>query len=147
RCFWRSFTPRSNGAGTRRRRSRSCRPAGRRNTAARSIRPAAWKSFGGFMPRAILRACKCHRSPEGQLASTGEPFMKRLLCTLLAAGLFPLVRVAQEAVEGVYPRLFNGKDLTGWEYGPVPVTKKPIIEKLDGKTATKDQVFAVHEGV
>ena len=73
--------------------------------------------------------------------------MKRLLCTFLAAGLFPLVGVAQDAAEHDYTRLFNGKDLTGWEYGPVPVTKKPIIEKLDGKTATKDQVFAVHEGV
>jgi hypothetical protein len=43
--------------------------------------------------------------------------------------------------------LFNGKDLTGWEYGPVPVTKKPIIEKLDGKTATKDKVFEVSDGL
>src|SRR5262249_3806089 len=43
--------------------------------------------------------------------------------------------------------LFNGKDLSGWEYGPVPVTKKPIIEKLEGKTATKDKVFLVEDGL
>lgn len=43
--------------------------------------------------------------------------------------------------------LFNGTDLTGWEFGPVPVTKKPIIEKLDGKTATKDGVFEVRDGL
>jgi hypothetical protein len=46
-----------------------------------------------------------------------------------------------------FTSLFNGTDLTGWEYGPVPVTKKPIIEKLDGKTATKDKVFEVNEGL
>jgi hypothetical protein len=45
-----------------------------------------------------------------------------------------------------FTSLFNGKDLTGWEYGPVPVTKKPIIEKLEGKTATKDKVFEVKGG-
>jgi len=50
-------------------------------------------------------------------------------------------------VEEGYTNLFNGKDLTGWEYGPVPVTKKPIIEKLDGKTATKDRVFEVSDGL
>lgn len=70
--------------------------------------------------------------------------MKRLLATFLVAGLLAAVGVAQE--EG-YTSLFNGKDLTGWEYGPVPVTKKPIIEKLDGKTATKDGVFEVHNGL
>jgi hypothetical protein len=70
--------------------------------------------------------------------------MKRLPCTLLAAGLFTLAGVAREED---YTNLFNGKDLTGWEYGPVPVAKKPILEKLDGKTATKDRVFEVGDGV
>ena len=46
-----------------------------------------------------------------------------------------------------FTSLFNGKDLTGWEYGPVPVSKKPIIEKLDAKTATKDKVFEVSDGL
>ena len=59
----------------------------------------------------------------------------------------PWVALARDAAEEGYTSLFNGKDLTGWEYGPVPVTKKPIIEKLDGKTATKDGVFAVKEGL
>ena len=49
-------------------------------------------------------------------------------------------------IEPGFVSLFNGKDLSGWEYGPVPVTKKPIIEKLDGKTATQDQVFEVKDG-
>ncbi len=73
--------------------------------------------------------------------------MRHLLGTFLAAGLFALVGVAQDAVEEGYTSLFNGKDLTGWEYGPVPVTKKPIIEKLDGKTATRDRVFEVEGGL
>ena len=46
-----------------------------------------------------------------------------------------------------FTKLFNGKDLSGWEYGPVPVAKKPIIEKLDGKAATKDKVFEVRDGL
>jgi hypothetical protein len=78
---------------------------------------------------------------------TGESAMKHLLATILAAGLFTLVGLAQDAVEEGYTSLFNGKDLTGWEYGPVPVAKKPIIEKLDGKTATKDQVFEIEGGL
>jgi len=49
--------------------------------------------------------------------------------------------------EKEFVTLFNGKDLSGWEYGPVPVTKKPIIEKLEGKTATKDKVFLVEDGL
>ncbi len=73
--------------------------------------------------------------------------MYRFLCTLLVTGLTALVSAAQNPAEDGYTNLFNGKDLTGWEYGPVPVTKKPIIEKLDGKTTTKDQVFAVSDGV
>ena len=73
--------------------------------------------------------------------------MKRLLCALLAAGLFPLAGVAGNDAEEGYTSLFNGKDLTGWEYGPVPVAKKPIIEKLDGKTATKDKVFEIRDGL
>jgi hypothetical protein len=73
--------------------------------------------------------------------------MRRLLCALLAAGLFALPGVAGDDAEEGYTSLFNGKDLTGWEYGPVPVTKRPIIEKLDGKAATKDKVFEVSDGL
>jgi hypothetical protein len=46
-----------------------------------------------------------------------------------------------------FTSLFNGKDLSGWEYGPVPVTQKPPTEQLEGKTATRDKVFAAAEGV
>jgi hypothetical protein len=68
-----------------------------------------------------------------------------MVFTILAAGLSSLVGVS--AVEEGYTSLFNGKDLTGWAYGPVPVTKRPIIEKLEGKTATKDKVFEVKDGL
>jgi hypothetical protein len=50
-------------------------------------------------------------------------------------------------IEKDFTSLFNGADLSGWEYGPVPVTKKPIIEKLEGKKATKDNVFEVKDGL
>lgn len=63
----------------------------------------------------------------------------------LVAVLLSLLAADPPAEEGFVP-LFNGKDLSGWEYGPVPVTKKPIIEKLEEKTATKDEVFQVQEG-
>jgi len=49
--------------------------------------------------------------------------------------------------EGYIP-LFNGKDLTGWEYGSVPPVKNPPPkEKLEGKTASSDEVFAVKDGL
>ena len=50
-------------------------------------------------------------------------------------------------LEEGFTSLFNGTDLTGWEYGPVPVTNKPIIETLAGKSATQDQVFEVKDGL
>src|SRR5476651_266832 len=51
-------------------------------------------------------------------------------------------------LEAGYLSLFNGNDLTGWEYGPVPVSKKPPTEKdLAGKTATSDKVFMVKDGM
>jgi hypothetical protein len=49
-------------------------------------------------------------------------------------------------LEDGFASLFNGRDLSGWEYGPVPVSKKPIIEKLDGKPYTLDKVFEVEDG-
>jgi len=60
------------------------------------------------------------------------------------AGLEPQIQPDSE--EG-FVSLFNGKDLSGWEYGPVPVSKKPISETLEGKTATKDGVFEVRDGL
>jgi Domain of Unknown Function (DUF1080) len=47
-----------------------------------------------------------------------------------------------------YVVLFNGVDLSGWEYGAVPPVKNPPPkEKLEGKTTTKDGVFAVKDGL
>lgn len=66
---------------------------------------------------------------------------------LLAAPVLAADAADDFKLEDGFTRLFNSKDLTGWHYGPVPVTKKPIIEKLDGKTASKDKVFEVSEGV
>jgi hypothetical protein len=71
--------------------------------------------------------------------------LRTLACLLVA--LVPTFAITQEPVEEGFTSLFNGKDLTGWEYGPVPVTKKPIIEKLEGKTITKDKVFLVEDGL
>ena len=78
--------------------------------------------------------------------------MNSRCCKLLVLGLtvvsFSSFAASDEfKLEEGYTSLFNGKDMTGWEYGPVPVSKKPIIEKLDGKTATKDQVFEVSNGL
>jgi hypothetical protein len=78
--------------------------------------------------------------------------MGRLGCGLWLVALLVAPSLAADTADDFKPEegftsLFNGKDLTGWEYGPVPVAKKPIIEKLDGKTATKDAVFEVGEGV
>lgn len=78
--------------------------------------------------------------------------MKHLLRSLSLLGLIvvsqsdPVVADDFKPEEG-FTSLFNGKDLSGWEYGPVPVSKKPIIEKLDNRTATKDQVFEVSDGL
>jgi hypothetical protein len=70
--------------------------------------------------------------------------MRIIVATLLA--VLAAEPPAQPAADEGFVSLFNGKDLSGWEYGPVPVAKKPIIEKLDGKTADKDGVFHVREG-
>jgi inosine-uridine nucleoside N-ribohydrolase len=51
-------------------------------------------------------------------------------------------------LEEGYVSLFNGKDLSGWEYGAVPPVKKPPPrEKLEGKTRTSDGVFLVEDGL
>src|SRR5262245_41627999 len=62
----------------------------------------------------------------------GEPAMFRHTLRLLPLVLLALAWTASAAddfkPEQGFTSLFNGKDLTGWEYGPVPVSKKPIIE-------------------
>jgi hypothetical protein len=89
---------------------------------------------------------------KGYTRPSGGPIVNAPCRTLLLLGL-SIVALGPFAVaddfkpEEDFTLLFNGKDLTGWEYGPVPVTKKPIIETLDGKTATKDRVFEVADGV
>jgi hypothetical protein len=77
--------------------------------------------------------------------------MNRLPCGLCFVALMVAPLLAADAaddfkLEQGFVRLFNGKDLAGWQYSPVPVTKKLSIEKLDGKTATKVKVFEVSDG-
>lgn len=51
-------------------------------------------------------------------------------------------------LEDGFVRLFNGKDLSGWECGSVPPVKKPPpAEKLEGKTQSSDGVFFVKDGL
>lgn len=79
-------------------------------------------------------------------------FIMRLLGVMLVA-----VGVTQASgqnaaddfkLEDGYILLFNGKDLSGWEYGAVPPVKKPPPkEKLEGKTASSDGVFTVEKGL
>ena len=69
----------------------------------------------------------------------------------LAAGALTAWREASaddfKPEEG-YVSPFNGKDLSGWEYGAVPPVKKPPPrEKLEGKTTTRDGVFLVEGGL
>jgi hypothetical protein len=55
---------------------------------------------------------------------------------------------AGDAPEEGYVSLFNGKDLSGWEYGAVPPVKNPPPrEKLEGKTQSSDGVFFVENGL
>jgi hypothetical protein len=37
-----------------------------------------------------------------------------------------VAKADDDRVEDGFRSLFNGRDLTGWEYGPVPVSQKPI---------------------
>lgn len=73
-------------------------------------------------------------------------FLSVLVLAVLCGGLGRGAVAEDFVLDSGFTSLFNGKDLTGWEYGPVPVTKKPIIETLSAKTATADGVFAVREG-
>jgi hypothetical protein len=77
--------------------------------------------------------------------------MKHSLSTLAGWVLLGLAfmsghlgRAADFKLEEGYVSLFNGKDLSGWEYGDVPPVKKPMPrQKLEGKTSTSDGVFLV----
>jgi hypothetical protein len=79
-----------------------------------------------------------------------HPLFAMLGLFLLAAGALAARNEppAPGAVpEAGYVSLFNGKDLSGWEYGAVPPVKKPPPrEKLEGKASTSDGVFLVEGG-
>ena len=69
------------------------------------------------------------------------------MCVRLVAGLFAAALLAGTTAaddfkpESGYVSLFNGKDLTGWQY---PGKKGPA---LDGKTETPDKRIEVKDGV
>lgn len=73
--------------------------------------------------------------------------MKRL-CTRLVTGLAAAALLVGTTSaddfkpEVGYVSLFNGKDLSGWEYK----VKKGASEALEGKTETSDQRFTVKDG-
>jgi 3-keto-disaccharide hydrolase len=72
-----------------------------------------------------------------------KPAVRCLVVRSLFAAAALLVVEAASAADGPkqevdYTSLFNGKDLTGWHYGP---------EQLAGKTETADKRFQVIDGV
>jgi hypothetical protein len=73
------------------------------------------------------------------------------LCGLLLIAFFGLTTwnettAADAPQEEGFVSLFNGKDLSGWEYGAVPPVKNPPPrEKLEGKTQSSDGVFFVKD--
>jgi hypothetical protein len=73
------------------------------------------------------------------------------LTGLLAAGVLAAAAGSSaddfKPEEGFVP-LFNGTDLSGWEYGSVPPAKNPPPrEPLEGKTQSTDGVFSVKDGL
>jgi len=78
------------------------------------------------------------------------PFLKLLPAALLLvipASSVNGVDADDFKLETGYTLLFNGKDLTGWEHGYCPPGVRPNDEKLDGKTASKNKVFEVADGL
>src|SRR5438552_19186507 len=70
------------------------------------------------------------------------------LLTLPVSAMRDETHAAAGQPEEGFVSLFNGKDLSGWEYGAVPPVKKPPPrEKLEGKTETSDGVFVVRNGL
>jgi hypothetical protein len=73
-----------------------------------------------------------------------------LIAAVLAAVTTASGRSAGDAFkpEAGYVSLFNGKDLSGWEYGAVPPAKNPPPRQpLEGKTQSADGVFLVENGL
>lgn len=68
---------------------------------------------------------------------------------LVSLGTAPLPGSAADdfKLEEGYTLLFNGKDLTGWELGFCPPGTRPNDEKLDGKTASRDKIFDIVDGL
>jgi hypothetical protein len=89
-----------------------------------------------------------HAREEGSM--NRSPFLMLslvLLAVLAFAARNEAPAEGPKAEEG-YVSLFNGKDLSGWEYGAVPPVKKPPPrEKLEGKASTSDGTFLVKDGL
>jgi hypothetical protein len=71
-----------------------------------------------------------------------------LVVAFLGSATLPAKAADEFVLEEGYTLLFNGKDLTGWESGYCPPGRRPNDpDKLDGKTATRDKVFTVENGL
>jgi 3-keto-disaccharide hydrolase len=71
-----------------------------------------------------------------------------LLLALVASTVRSETAADDFKMEEGFVSLFNGKDLSGWEYGAVPPVKNPPPkEKLEGKAETSDGVFLVKDGL
>jgi hypothetical protein len=86
--------------------------------------------------------------PMTRLQFTFYSLLAAAVLTALSAPPLCGISIADEpALEEGYDSLFNGKDLSGWEYGAVPPVKNPPPrEKLEGQAETSDGVFAVVDG-
>src|SRR5262245_52994799 len=78
--------------------------------------------------------------------------LRGILCGVVLT--IAVLAVKQEATadefkpEQGFVALFNGTDLSGWEYGAVPPVKTPPPrEKLERKAQTSDGVFLVKDGM
>ena len=74
-------------------------------------------------------------------------FLLALVMASLGTAPLPGSAADEFKLEDGYTLLFNGKDLTGWEYGYCPPGTRPNDEKLDGKAASRDKVFTVADGL
>jgi hypothetical protein len=71
-----------------------------------------------------------------------------LLLALAVLTLWSKTYAGEFKLEEGYVALFNGKDLSGWQYGSVPPVKNPPPrEDLEGKTQSSDGVFSVKDGL
>jgi hypothetical protein len=65
------------------------------------------------------------------------------IAAIAVASAGVVVRADDVKIEEGFTSLFNGKDLTGWQY----IRNRATVELLEGKTETSDKRFQVVDGV